>query len=198
MRTNHRKIQKHIKTKKHTRTVKNQLNTNQKIIHIMSIILLLGAIIGSIFANILNYETFANLNALIEKPNFYETFIKHSKSIIILWFCAFVAIGTFITYLIVFIKGLSIGFASSLIIRLYGFKGVIYCFSMFFMQNLILLPLYFFIGLYSINFRNNEKTPDFKQGLKEYIFVLIISALFILLVSLMDCVLTPLFLSNMS
>lgn len=199
--------------------IKTDDKVNRRIIKMLAAVFFAGVFIGALTGNFSGggkLEEFINLffgeaSAFSSGKSavFYESLLKYGKMIIIMWFLGFVSAGMFFEFLCLFIKGIGYGFTSAFIIKSFGFKGIVYCLTLYFPQSIILIPVYFFIAFYSIRYiidninygsRNCKKTRHKKENisLREHFLVLTGAALFVLIASLIDVFITPFLFSLVS
>jgi len=160
-----------------------------------------GAIIGAVYANILNENSFQTLSQNIgkllydssdsiqnENIAFIEIFIKYSKIPIIIWFLAFAPLSPLITFFLISAKGAGVGFTTAIIVRGYGVKGLLFSFILYFFQNLILFPSYIYTSHMSLKFAS-KKTKE--KRLSEYSLTLTASLACVLLAALVEAYFVP-------
>ena len=145
---------------------------------------------------------------------FSEALLKYSKTPVIIWFLAFIPLSSLLSFVLMFIKGAGLGFSTALLLRFHGTIGITNLITLYFIQNLFLIPSYIYISVQclkfaavSINPRVNvsggklagkfvSKTSVFgiKPGrLTEYSFSLALSVLLVLAAALVEAFITPLF-----
>lgn len=192
---------------------KIKTSKKQVIVIIILIVLALGIIVGALIANNLDtlkkdeLYTFTsklifNINSLeINKATVLaDCFIKYGKFVIIIWLLAFIPYGSIFSLLIIFTKGLSYGFTTSFLVSSYGVKGIYYAIQMYFIQNLFMIPTYFFVAYFCINYSMSQKEKiNFNKtnnNILEYVIVLIISCACVFLVSLIEAFVLPNIINN--
>jgi len=178
---------------------------NKKIIITILISILLGSVFGSLSANVIGDEKFLQLSNIIDNYtynsqtlenksiNFNKEIIKNGKTAIILWFLGFISIGLPIIIFILFLKGLCYGFTTTILLRKYNIKGLLYIFGLFFPQSIILIPMFVFLSFFSIKYiiHNPKKI---KQDIKLHTVIITTICLCSTLISLMDIYISPLIL----
>lgn len=129
----------------------------------IAICFVLGTISGAIKANLLNGDTFENISANLtvyinnlsalnfnKSQIFAECLVKYGKTLLIIWFLAFIPPTAFISLLLIFAKGMSLGFTTGLLVLKFGFSGSFYACVLYLPQNLVLIWAYFFAAHHSL------------------------------------------------
>lgn len=189
---------------------KLNISFNKMVILLLCVTMLVGAAVGAVMANLMNIDQFTRLSQFMD--NFFNDFgtssiskadifneciIKYGKTIIILWFLGFISVGAIFIFVVIFSKGLSYGFTTAFIIRQFGVKGILYSFALYIPQNIILIPVYFFIAFLSLKYilknigNKGAKSGNTVLELKAYMVSLAIAGVFILLAALTDIFITP-------
>ena len=167
----------------------------------ISFVLISGTIFGSIIANNLDGLLIDNLSNSVK--NFfsqnmkyvYESrvnlfaneFFKNIKTVLFLWVSGFMPFGNFFLSLILFLKGLSYGFTSSILFSVYKFKGIFYVLKFIFPTNFVLLLIFIFVANHSIRFLKSAQTQNknlLKQNMIEHTFIFIFSVSCVFLITL--------------
>ncbi|GAA0296632.1 stage II sporulation protein M [Gracilibacillus halotolerans] len=132
-------------------------------IYIFTIILFLtGIIFGAIIVNSMAFPQKQDLffylerffhgylqeDALTNNNIFKNSFIYHIQTLAVLFFLGFAVIGMPVIWVLLFLKGVAIGFTVGFFVNQLGTQGLLFAFSAIAPQNLILIPLY--IGACSI------------------------------------------------
>lgn len=172
------------------------------IIKFLAFVLFLGSIFGSILVNMLEKDKF---NLLVQfltnfidnyglknfSQSFFESFFNNVKYLIIIWFLGYIKAAPFFVTIVIFFKGLSYGFTSSIFVQKYELASIIYTSFLYLPQSFIIIPAYFFVALKSFQYSNklNKNKANFKQYLFVLLFILIVS----LIISLVDLFISPKF-----
>lgn len=133
----------------------NMLKNRIGIYRLAAILLLIGIVLGTIAANILqrfylnDLETinrYFSTNVNLIKVN-YGSLMKYIitsrlKEFILVWISCCMVFGVPLLSLLITYKGICIGFALSSSILCYGFKGIIVYFAYIFPQCIIYIPVY--------------------------------------------------------
>lgn len=135
-----------------------------------------GTICGAIKANLLNADVFKNMSTSIsvylsnlaslnfdKSQIFVECLVKYGKTLLIICFLAFIPPTAFIGLLLIFAKGMSVGFTTALLARQFGADGFFYACLLYLPQNLIVVGVYFLAAFNSLNIAV-DYINDFKYG----------------------------------
>lgn len=153
---------------------RTKLSRWQMVLIIVCICFFIGVLIGAVSSNQMNSEQIEKLNTYIEKAKssdmgFMGTFMKHAKYIAAIWLSGFIYSGAFIVLIIMFVLGLFYGFSSAFSILKMGMAHVLGC---IFPHNIILIPLYIFAAVWSVEyvlkkFTNNGPKSRIKRERKK-------------------------------
>lgn len=174
---------------------------SQSKLFFISFLLISGTIFGSIMANNLDGFLINNLSFAVKKffsqnlkyayenriNLFANEFFKSIKTVLFLWISGFVPFGNFFLAIILFLKGLSYGFTSSILFSIYRFKGAFYISKFIFPINLALMLIFIFVANHSIKFLKSARTQNknlLKQNMLEYVFIFIFSVSYVFLITL--------------
>ena len=116
----------------------NSMEFNQK----QDILFYLERYLGQIVAN----ETTENQVILL------DSFLLHVKSLLLLFTLGLTVIGLPLVWILVFMKGLAIGFSVGFIVNQFGLKGLILASLSIAPQNLLIIPMYIIAGSLSMLF----------------------------------------------
>ena len=174
---------------------------------------LLSTMVGAMLANGLSLEEVnhlqSSLEALFQKEqnSFLSVFFKYLKYDVLIWlggcfyYCAILSAG------ILAFRGISLGYTTSVLFRTYGAKGIFPVICSMLPQNLILLPIYFFMTWIAFCFLLEQKSGQYGKGaLKreitrrwtEYIILFVGSVLAVILASLIEIYVSEWLLSMIS
>ncbi len=174
---------------------------SQSKLFFISFLLISGTIFGSIIANNLDGFLINNLNVAVKKfflqnlkgacenrvNLFANEFFKNIKTVLFLWISGFIPFGNFFLGIILFLKGLSYGFTSSILFSIYKFKGAFYISKFIFPINFALMLIFIFVANHSIKFFKSTYTQNknlLKQSMLEYVFIFIFSVSYVFLITL--------------
>ena len=184
--------------------VKRKYKSNQIIINFLLITVLIGVVFGSILVLMLNENDKLMIkdyiidysNSFNSKIDFFNIFKNSLFSnliyILLIWILGISIIGIPVSIFICFFKGFIIGFSMSSFIFTYKIKGAL----LGFMTNLpaiLNLIIIIILAIYALKFSYvlinillKKATINFRNIIKVYTFVLIISIIYNLLTSIME------------
>jgi stage II sporulation protein M len=127
---------------------------------------------------------------------------ENAKTIVLLWLLGITIIGIPFIFLLILVKGFIVGFSSGFIIKMMGFKGVLFSLLTFFPKEIIIVPCIIALGVNGINFSLNMiKSKSIKQVLKQnlrmdflgYSLFTVFFSVFILVGTLIETYIVPVF-----
>lgn len=177
--------------------------------------MLLGILLGAVFANTMSGETVNSMGAYlgefikivkqeeVKGTGLSSVMVKYGKYLAIIWLCGFLAPGSVIVLLTLLFRGISCGFTTSILVHEYGGKGVLFAVLSYLPQNLFLIPAYTITAFFALQLilRRFQKLPA-KARLKrentritiEYVIILLCGILFISVASIIEVYGVPVFL----
>jgi hypothetical protein len=124
----------------------------------------LGASAGTEISNGLEEYLRRFSGPLIDRLDIFRgSLIKYMKTVLALWFMAFVPYGGFFVFLIIAARGVAYGFTTALIVELYGPPGIV-CAALLYAPQCVLLPALLLLARWSVtycrgrNFRGTDGT----------------------------------------
>lgn len=191
--------------------IKNNIGTNKNMLIFLSIIGIIGIIIGTILNIALNPEdsklvgNFLNdfiyniqNNNLDYKGSFLNSLISNLGYITFIWLLGISVIGLPITIFIFFTKTFVLGFSISSIIANYKLKGCLLALSYIFPHMIINVFVYIILTMYSLSLSLKifqtivkKQTLDFKFIMNKYLKILLISIIIIAITSAIEVFITP-------
>ena len=161
--------------------IKIHIINNLKLYVIVSIFFLIGILIGSFFIKNIQTDMQAQIDTYIKdfieilKQNHQidhtnllkDTIINHIIFTILIWVMGCSVIGIPIVYGLVIWKGFSLSYTISSIISALGLgKGIIFCFSNLFLQNLIVIPGTLALAVSGVKLYNSIIKDKRKENIK--------------------------------
>ncbi len=138
---------------------RKKLGVTDFVLIILLCSLLIGLIGGIVMCNLTDEAQFNTLTLNISNffnsikttginsyEVFFEAMIKYGKTLIIIWFLAFLPLSTLISVIIIFSKGMSCSFTSAILIKEFGVDGFLYSLPMYLPQNIIIIPVYIYVA----------------------------------------------------
>jgi|SRR5690625_3621584 len=177
--------------------IKNQINNHFKehaTIYVFMIILFLtGVIFGAIIVNSMNFNQKQDIFFYLERyisqiiaeelignqTILMDSFLLHIKSLLLLFLLGLTVIGLPLVWILIFMKGLAIGFSVGFIVNQLGIKGLILASLSIAPQNLLIIPIYIIAGSLSMIFSltligilfNRRVSPPIIQSFRKYILM---------------------------
>ncbi|MCO7126771.1 stage II sporulation protein M [Sporolactobacillus shoreicorticis] len=129
-------------------------------------LLLMGIIFGAILVNCLPYESRSDLLRYLQQffgelaknqiadPRllFKESLFHDLQYLILIWVLGLSVIGLPLIFLLIFVKGIFLGFTVGFLVSQMGMKGLMAVLVSVFPQNLLIIPNYLFITVLSVAF----------------------------------------------
>ncbi len=191
--------------------IKRNIQTNKNMLIFLSIIGIIGIIIGTILNIALNSEDsklvsdFLNdfiyniqNNTLNYKDSYINCLLSNLLYVIFIWLLGISVIGLPITLFIFFTKTFVIGFSIASIIANYKLKGCLLALSYIFPHMIINIFVYIILTMYSLSLSLKmlqtivkKQTLDFKFIMRKYLKILIISIIAIIITAALEVFLTP-------
>ncbi len=131
-----------------------------------TVLLIMGVIFGAIVVNSLSTtqkddlfyfinEFFSQLKSgevLAPKETFLHSLSYNSKYVGLMWILGITMIGLPIILLLLFLKGMVIGFTIGFFVQQMGWKGFLLSFVSVLPQNLIIIPVFIVVAVISVSF----------------------------------------------
>lgn len=126
----------------------------------------MGVIFGAIIVNSLSFTQKNDLYAYLSlffgqveagefassKEMLKHTFVHYIKYISLMWLLGLSVIGLPIIFILLFIKGIVVGFTVGFLVNQMGFNGFLLSFVTILPQNIILIPIFIIIATNAISF----------------------------------------------
>jgi stage II sporulation protein M len=177
------------------------------------VLFLMGVIFGAIVVNSMSITQKEDLfyylsqffgqisNGKVADNNdlFMQSFLHNSKFIGLMWILGISIIGLPVILILLFIKGMVVGFTVGFLVNQMGMKGFLLAFVSILPQNLITIPVFIMMAAFSVIFSMRMIKKQFMKKyaqpvlpyFKKYIFVLLISIVFISAASGIEAFLSP-------
>lgn len=188
---------------------KYNFEKSQTAIFIIILSMVLGTVSGAFLANTINENQYNQISVFLDEyinnfenyesskaDLFNECVLKYGKTVFIIWVLSFIYAGIFFIPLVIYTKGLCIGFTSSVIIKKFGLNGIKYCIALYLPQNIILIPVYLCLAFFCVQyiFKNSEtKNKLWSLELKTLLALMAGALLFVVIASLLEIFVTPVF-----
>ncbi|MGM8211676.1 stage II sporulation protein M [Virgibacillus sp. W0430] len=146
--------------------VVNHVRDHATIYIFMIILFLTGIVFGAIIVNSMNFVQKQDLffyldrffgqilngHIIENKEIVKESFIFHAKYLLLLFVLGLSVIGLPIVWILIFVKGMVIGFSVGFIVNQLGVKGLILASISIVPQNILIIPIYITAGSLSMIF----------------------------------------------
>lgn len=176
---------------------------SETLLFLIGLSLIIGSALGAILANNIDKNLITRLSSCLKdfflqkydyvhgnKIHFLtHEFFKNSKIILFIWLSGFIPLGSFFILVILFLKGMSYGFAGSLITFSYRLKEYLMVMKYILPVNLVLLGVFIFASRQTIKFsaiQHKKNIKHTKQYVLEHVFTLIISILCVFLITFVN------------
>jgi len=177
-----------------------------------TVLLMMGVIFGAIIVNSMSFvqknDLYAYLTLFfseIEKGEFANTrdvftqsFAYYSKILGFIWFLGLSVIGLPVIFILLFIKGLMVGFTVGFLVDQMGFEGFLFAFSSVVPQNIFLIPIFIVVASTATSFSikiwrqivSRGHQPIIHQFTSYTIFILLVGGLLVI-VAAFEAIVTP-------
>lgn len=130
---------------------------------------------------------------------FLQSFFHNSKFIGLMWLLGISIIGLPVILILLFIKGMVVGFTVGFLVSQMGWKGFMLAFVSILPQNLIIIPVFILMAAFSVIFSIRMIKRQFMKKyaqpimpfFKRYIFTLLAAVIFISAASGVEAYLSP-------
>ena len=122
---------------------------------------------------------------------FLNRLFSHGKTAILIWALAFIKFGGLIILPVFMLTGIRYGYSTALLLEVFGLEGMTYAALLYLPQALLLLPCYFMLSYYGIDFSltltgKDKRSTSSPSYIKDYILKLLIGLLIAILASGVD------------
>ncbi|AZU63220.1 stage II sporulation protein M [Neobacillus mesonae] len=177
------------------------------------VLFLMGVIFGAIVVNSMSYTQKEDLfyylsqffgqvsDGKVAEQNdlFAQSFFHNSKFIGLIWILGISIIGLPVILILLFVKGMVVGFTVGFLVSQMGWKGFMLAFVSILPQNLIIIPVFIIMAalsvIISLKMIKKQFMKKFAQPVmplfKGYIFALIAAVVFISAASGVEAYLSP-------
>lgn len=166
--------------------LKYYLKNNIVLFVVLFVVFVLGVMSGSILVNLMSdvqtNNTLTFINGFLSNVNstnvdasavFSVSLSNNLKTALILIISGLTIIGMPVIFVMVFFRGLSLGFTVGFFIRELGIKGVIFSLLSVLPQNIIIIPAIVSIGVTGVMFSTSILKNKNHTGVKNYPYMLL-------------------------
>ncbi|MCR6110571.1 stage II sporulation protein M [Bacillus sp. A301a_S52] len=136
--------------------VTHHLETNRATYIFTTVLLIMGVIFGAIIVNSMGFtqknDLYAYLTLFFNEASkgefassrevFVQSFAYYSKILGFIWFLGLSVIGLPIIYILLFVKGVMVGFTVGILVDQMGVNGFLFAFTSVLPQNIVLIPVF--------------------------------------------------------
>lgn len=191
----------------------NYFREHSSIFLFIIVLFLMGVIFGAIVVNSMGITQKEDLfyylsqffgqisNGKVAETNdlFFQSFFHNSKFIGLMWILGISIIGLPIILILLFLKGMVVGFTVGFLVSQMGWNGFLLAFVSILPQNLIIIPVFIIMAAFSVIFSIRMIKKQFlkKYGqpimpfFKRYIFALLAAVIFISAASGIEAYMSP-------
>ena len=185
----------------------------------ISILFLMGVIFGAIFVNSLSitqkedlfyylnqfFHQITNENMMNKTEVFKISFWQNVQLLGLIWILGISIIGFPIVFILLFLKGIVIGFTVGFLVSEMGLSGVGLVFGSIFPQNILFIPIYIFIAAASVGFSmklirkifiRQSLVPKFAPILSQYMMFYLVAVVIILIAACIESYVSTYFMRN--
>ncbi|MFC7060526.1 stage II sporulation protein M [Halobacillus seohaensis] len=148
------------------RMVQKDLNNHMSIFVFIFVLFIMGMVFGAIIVNSMNFvqkedlffylkqffEQMIDMNSLDKTTLLKESILYHVKYMLLLFLLGISIVGMPIITVLLFIKGLVIGFSVGFLVNQMGWYGLLLSSASIAPQNLLIIPVYLLAGALALLF----------------------------------------------
>ncbi|WP_010172970.1 stage II sporulation protein M [Bacillus coahuilensis] len=165
---------------------------------------LMGVVFGAIVVNSLSFtqkedlyfylgqffEQVSNDNVASSSELFKQSFFHNIKYVGFIWILGISIIGLPLIFVLLFMKGMVVGFSVGFLVNRMGWEGFLLSFVSVLPQNLIIIPVFIFIAVLSVgtslqlirkifmkSVSNSHMTPIFTRYIAAFIMAVVVLSL---------------------
>ena len=71
-----------------------------------------------------------------------ESILRYGRTFLFIWFCVMLPKAYYAAYLLLFMRASTLSFSAAMMILVFGGRGLLLAFGFYFIQNLIIMPVY--------------------------------------------------------
>lgn len=201
-------------------TMNQHLETNISIYTFTIVLFLMGIIFGAIVVNSLPYNVkqdlfvylsrfFGELSSgkiAVPSAMFHESASHYLQYVGFMWLLGISIVGLPIIFILLFLKGIVVGFTVGFLVNQMGFHGFLVSLTSVFPQNLIVIPTFIIVSTAAVGFSfkmirqlliKTKKDPLMPEFVK-YTSIMFAIVLVLLIVSAYEAYLSPLLIKTVT
>ncbi|MED3571777.1 stage II sporulation protein M [Cytobacillus praedii] len=207
-----------MRKKMYQNVVANHFREHSSIYLFVVVLFLMGVIFGAIIVNSLSFTQKEDLfyylsqffgqvsdgNVAAANDLFKQSFFHNTKFIGVMWILGISIIGLPVILILLFMKGMVVGFTVGFLVNQMGWDGFLLSFVTVLPQNLIIIPVFIVASTISVAFSLKMISRQFlkKVGqpimpmLGRYMFALVIAVLFLCAAAGIEALLSPILMKS--
>lgn len=168
-----------MKKRMYQESIATHFRENSSIYLFVVVLFLMGVIFGAIVVNSLSFTQKEDLYYYLSQffgqvsdgkvaassDLFWQSFLHNSKYMGLMWILGISIIGLPVILVLLFIKGLVVGFTVGFLVNQMGWSGFLLSFVSILPQNLIIIPLFIFGATISVSFSLKMIRKQFMKNL---------------------------------
>lgn len=165
-------------------TIRNHFGENSSIYVFTTVLFLIGVIFGAIIVNSLSFSQKDDLYYYLSRffgqvvngefanstLMFKQSFMHYAKYVGLMWILGLSIIGLPIILILLFLKGIVVGFTVGFLVNQMGWYGFLLSFVSVLPQNFILVPAFIFLGAAAVSFSLKMIRQQFVKKINDPIF----------------------------
>ncbi|WP_445492088.1 stage II sporulation protein M [Niallia sp. 03133] len=207
-----------MKKKKYQNIVANHFREHSSIYLFIVVLFLMGVIFGAVVVNSLTLTQKEDLFYYLSqffgqvsdgkmadgKDLFLQSFSHNSKFIGLMWLLGISIIGLPVILILLFIKGMVVGFTVGFLVNQMGWNGFLLSFVSILPQNIIVIPIFIISATLSVAFSFKMIRQQFIKKMGEpmlplfgrYLFLLLMSFLFLATAAGIEAFISPMLMKS--
>ncbi|MFT8322319.1 MAG: stage II sporulation protein M [Bacillus sp. (in: firmicutes)] len=207
-----------MKKKKYQNILANHFREHSSIYLFVVVLFLMGVIFGAVVVNSLTLtqkeDLFYYLSQFFgqvsdgkvadSKDLFIQSFSHNSKFIGLMWLLGISIIGLPVILILLFIKGMVVGFTVGFLVNQMGWNGFLLSFVSILPQNIIVIPIFIISATLSVAFSFKMIRQQFIKKMGEpmlplfgrYMFLLLIAFLFLATAAGIEAYISPMLMKS--
>lgn len=196
----------------------NHITEHSSLYVFITVLFLMGVIFGAVLVNSLSFSQKEDLYYYLSQffgqvsdgevattnEMFTQSVLHNFKYISMIWILGISIIGLPIILILLFLKGMVIGFTVGFLVNQMGWSGFLLSFGSILPQNIFIVPVFIIISVLAVSlsmrmisriFLKQIRTP-LKPVLLRYLFSLVFSVFFLIAAGTVEAYLSPIFMKS--
>ncbi|MBT2754837.1 stage II sporulation protein M [Mesobacillus foraminis] len=202
-----------MKKKKYQNVAADHLREYSSIYLFVVVLFLMGVIFGAVIVNSLSFTQKEDLfyyltqffgqaadgDVAAARDLFAQSFFDNSKFIGLIWVLGISIIGLPVILIILFMKGMAVGFTVGFLVNQMGWDGFLLSFVSILPQNLLIIPLFIIMAALSVTFSLKMIRNQFMKKVNQpvlpqffrYLFSFAIAVVFVAAAAGIEAIISP-------